>query len=270
MNYTEFLRHLTKCACAELGITEADAMSCCRQSAPKYARWFIWEIMWAKYKLTTPKVGCLFGKHHHTTVMHAFDTLPIILEQDHELFIKYDAVLNAVGVDWDVIAEKREKRAQHGLMPRRPKRIKDVVDEEERYCEVCCKPVNLKSAKALYQRRYCTTACAGNIMVPWIGYIMANAADKTQGEIRAHIGVTHCTYRAWVVKINKMGVTIPVKSWKKPKLPKLKKRRGRPAGRAPNPAPKPSPVILSTRKVNDEQYHWVRIDAKTIVQRKTA
>ena len=106
----KFLENIIILSSQSFGIEPQALYIKTRQADIKFARWFVWEIIIATQGITLERTATIFGNYDHTTIIHALDNLPIILETDSDLYFKYQALLTKAGVDKSLISKLRNKR----------------------------------------------------------------------------------------------------------------------------------------------------------------
>jgi hypothetical protein len=131
-DYNSFLEKLICEVCPLFGISKDDLSGKSRVENIRYARWMCWEILVAKENMTLVNVAKLFG-YDHSSVVHALDTLPNVLEDKKHIKTIYDAVLSRMGVDMDVIRQMRRRREKNA----RPMFVsnKRVQDKMRKYLQ---------------------------------------------------------------------------------------------------------------------------------------
>lgn len=128
---------------------------------------------------------------------------------------------------------------------------------------------------------YCSNFCLQTYRFTWLGFVFENATKIPRWKLAEIIGVNFQTFKSWIVDYRKAGVKIPYyykpEKKKPPKRVKpvrwLKVKPVRPPKekkhhQSMQKAPKPEVKKYATKQVDMSQYHYVRLDSKTIVLRK--
>jgi len=151
-------------------------------------------------------------------------------------------------------------------------------------CAACGKEVYRQACKANRKKDYCDQDCRVAEKYTWFGFLFSRQRSHYAQQSADHIGIPKSTLRTWVFQINQ-GLPEHMKiRFRKPNqiraqgardkkekqlaIPKPKKPKEKKHTQSMQKAPKPEPKKYAKREIDMSQYHYVRLDSKTIVLRK--
>lgn len=129
--YSQFLEQLIYHACEVMGIKISDLHTKSRKEAIRYARWIVWEAAMACEEYTTSKAGKIFGDHDHSTVVHALDTLPNVIDTNSGMKILYESIHAKAGVDQQKINDFHKYRNSKSMYSS-PKNLRQKIERYNR------------------------------------------------------------------------------------------------------------------------------------------